>query len=98
MKTKTNLKAGAFDAFRNPRPAPNHNQTLVRDAGPVGVRVQTTLKAGLFDVFRTPRPAPNHNQTLVREATRSGLETRTGIKAGVGPQSDFPHKPPRDRG
>jgi hypothetical protein len=76
MKTKTNLKGGAFDCFRKPKP--NHNQTVVRD----GIKAATNLKAGLFDVFRRP-PQPNHNQTFVLDAGRRRVKVASGVKAGL---------------
>jgi hypothetical protein len=50
MKTRTNVKAGGKTY--------NHNETLVRDAKPTGVKVRTTIKAGGKRL--------NHNETLSR--------------------------------
>jgi hypothetical protein len=53
MNVKTHIKAGAL--------APNHNETLVRDAGrATGLKVKTHIKAGGL--------TQNHNETLVRDA------------------------------
>ena len=62
MKTKTTLKAGYKNAAggAGAELRPNHNQTLVRETTPCGVKTQTHLKAGGKRL--------NHNETMVRDA------------------------------
>jgi hypothetical protein len=57
MRTKTHVRAGLT-------PIPNnHNETLVRDAGPAkGLKVKTRVRAGLL--------AGNHNETLLEDPRR----------------------------